>query len=48
MGDIFILLGSDLEEIGDSRAGWSVIVNSKSRPLRIMQVAILACFLSSS
>lgn len=32
IGDIFILLGSDLEETGEPGTGWSVIVSSKTRP----------------
>lgn len=32
VGSFNILLGSDLEEDGDPRTGWSVIVNSKVRP----------------
>lgn len=30
--DSFILLGSDLEETGNAETGWTVIVNSKTRP----------------
>ena len=32
VGDLAILLGSDLEETGDEGTGWSVIVSSKERP----------------
>lgn len=32
IGDVIILLGSDLEEEGDPKTGWSVIVNTSSRP----------------
>lgn len=32
IGDISILLGSDLEETTGKETGWSVIVNSKTRP----------------
>lgn len=32
-GDVKALLGSDLEEMGDSRMGWSAVVNSQTRPL---------------
>lgn len=31
-GNFSILLGSDLEEVGDSQSGWSVIINSTTRP----------------
>ncbi|MFH0775548.1 MAG: MBL fold metallo-hydrolase [bacterium] len=32
IGNIIILLGSDLEETTDPETGWSVIVNSRTRP----------------
>ncbi|MGA1826416.1 MAG: MBL fold metallo-hydrolase [bacterium] len=32
IGSIYILLGSDLEEFGNPRTGWSAIVTSKTRP----------------
>lgn len=32
VGDLQVLLGSDLEETGDARTGWTVIVDSTTRP----------------
>ncbi|MFA6055609.1 MAG: MBL fold metallo-hydrolase [Thermodesulfovibrionales bacterium] len=32
VGSLNVLLGADLEEIGDRRTGWSVILNSSTRP----------------
>ncbi|MCI0454175.1 MAG: MBL fold metallo-hydrolase [Candidatus Dadabacteria bacterium] len=34
IGDLCILLGSDLEEIGNAQTGWTKIVNSQSRPIK--------------